>query len=154
MKNLLVLTALIFLSASAFGQKANFSGSWKLNEQESKLGYQFSLAPKSLNVVHAKKTLDLNSTGEWNGREIENRQHFTLDGKECENAGPLETVTRSTASYDRKTKILKITTRGTAEGMDYTLEQLMSLREDQLVIESEARSEMGSMYETFVFDKN
>ena len=46
MKNFVFIIALAFLSATAFGQKVNFSGDWKLNESKSELGYEFSLAPK------------------------------------------------------------------------------------------------------------
>ena len=48
---------------------------------------------------------------------------------------------------------LKIVTNGSAQGMDFTLTQIMSMKGDNLVISSEAASDMGEMMETFVFDK-
>ncbi len=107
MKNFVFILALTFLSATAFGQKVKFSGDWKLNEDKSELGYEFSLAPSAMKVEHTKKTLDLTSVSEWDGQEIENKQHFTLDGEVCENVGFAETVTKSTANYDKKAKTIK-----------------------------------------------
>jgi len=37
--------------------------------------------------------------------------------------------------------------------MSYTLTQVMSMKDGNLVMESEAASDMGEMFETFVFDK-
>jgi hypothetical protein len=153
MKNLFFIVALAFLSSTAFGQKVNFSGDWKLNEGKSELGDQFSLAPKALTVDHSRKAIDMTSMSEFDGQEFESKQHLTLDGEECENVGLMESVTKSTAQYDKKSKTLKIVTKGSVQGMDYTLVQTMSMKEGNLVMESEASSDMGDMAETFVFDK-
>ena len=80
MKNFVFIIALAFLSATAFGQKVKFSGDWKLNEDKSELGYEFSLASKTMTVEHTKKTLDVTSVREWDGQEIETKAHYTLDG--------------------------------------------------------------------------
>ena len=153
MKNLVFISTLVFLSATALGQKVNFSGEWTLNEGKSELGYEFSLAPKAMKVEHTKKTLDLTNTSEWDGQEYESKQHFTLDGAECENTGLMESVTKSTANYDKKARTITIVTKGSVEGMDYTLTQVMAMKDDKMVVESEATSDMGEMFETFVFDK-
>ena len=68
MKNFVFIIALAFLSASAFGQKVNFSGDWKLNESKSELGYEFSLAPKAMTVEHTKKTLLIKRLAFKNGK--------------------------------------------------------------------------------------
>lgn len=153
MKNFVFIIALAFLSATAFGQKPNFSGEWKINEDKSELGYEFSLAPKTMTVEHTRKTLDVTNVSEWDGQDVESKAHYTLDGEICENPGFMDSVTKSTANFDRKAKTLKIVTDGTVEGMDYTLIQVMSMKDGQLVVESEAASDMGEMVETFVFDK-
>jgi len=153
MKNFLFVITVALLSSTAFGQKVNFSGDWKLNEGKSELGDQFSLAPKTLNVVHNKKTLDLTSMSEFNGEPVEGKQHLTLDGVECENVGMMESVTKSTALYDKKAKTLTVVTKGSVQGYDYTLTQTFSMKEGNLVVESEAASDMGEMAETYVFDK-
>ena len=153
MKNFVFIIALAFLSATTFGQKVKFSGDWKLNEDESELGYEFSLAPKAMKVEHTKKTLDVTNVSEWDGQEIETKAHYTLDGEVSENPGFEDSVTKSTAGYDKKTKTLKIVTDGEVQGMSYTLTQIFSMKDDKLNVESEAASDMGELFETFVFDK-
>jgi len=153
MKNFVFIIALAFLSATAFGQKVNFSGDWTLNEDESELGYEFSLAPKAMKVEHTKKTLDVTNVSEWDGQEIETKAHYTLDGEVSENPGFEDSVTKSTAGYDKKTKTLKVVTDGEVQGMSYTLTQIYSMKDDKLNVESEAASDMGEMMETFVFEK-
>jgi len=153
MKNLVFISTLVFLSATALGQKVNFSGEWTLNEGKSELGYEFSLAPKAMTVEHTKKTLDLTNVSEWDGQEYESKTHYTLDGELCENPGLEGSVTKSTASFDKKTKTLKIVTDGEVQGMSYTLTQVMSMKDGNLVVESQAAADMGEMFETFVFDK-
>ena len=153
MKHLALILVLASFSITTFGQKVDFSGKWMLNREISELGPQFSLAPESLTVEHSRKTLDMTSTTEFNGQEYQISQHLTLDGKACENKGFNDSVTSSTATYDKKSGIVTIVTRGTVQGSDYTLTQTMSLKEGMLVVASEAVSDMGTMNETFVFDK-
>jgi len=153
MKNIALVIALALFSCVAIGQKVNFSGEWKLNEDKSELGYEFSVAPKSVTMVHTKKTLDQTNVNEWNGQEYKSQLHFTLNGKVCENPGFEDAATKSTAIYDKKAKTIKIVTDGTTQGMDYTLTQIYSLKDGNLVVESEAASDMGELIETFVFDK-
>jgi len=152
MRNFVFIIALAFLSVSAIGQKPNFSGEWKFNADESEVSYDFSLAPKALTLEHTKKTLDVTQLSDWDGQEVESKAHYTLDGEICENPGFMDSVTKSTANFDKKAKTLKIVTDGSVEGMDYTHEQTMSLKEGQLVVESVAASDMGELVETFIFD--
>jgi len=153
MKNFVFIIALAFLSATAFSQKVNFSGDWKLNKSKSELGYEFSIAPKAMKLEHTKKTLDLTRVLDFNGQEFEDKQHYTLDGEISENVGFEESVTKSTANFDKKARTLKIVTEGTYQGMDYTHTQIMSMKEDNMVVNSEIASDMGEMVETFVFEK-
>jgi hypothetical protein len=153
MKNLALFLVLASFSIAAFGQKVDFSGEWTLNREISELGSQFSLAPESLRVEHARRTLDMTGTTEFNGLEYQISQHLTLDGKTCENKGFNDSVTSSTAAYDKKSGIITIVTRGAMQGSRYTLTRTLSLKEGQLVVTSEAVSDMGTMNETFVFDK-
>lgn len=153
MKNFFFVIALVFLSATAFGQKVNFSGEWTLNEQKSELGDQFTLAPNSMTIAQTKKTLDMTTLSEFDGQEIEGVVHYTLNGEKCVNVGFMESETISTALLDKKAKSIIIVTEGSVEGMDYTLTQVMTMEEGSLMVESEAASDMGEMLETFVFDK-
>ena len=154
MKNFAFILAFVLFSSVAIGQKVNYSGEWKLNENKSTLGSEFSMAPASITVTHAKKTLDLKTVNVWDGQEMVSESHFTLDGKECENVGFGENVTKSTAELDKKSKTIKIVTNGNAEGVgDWTSTQNMLMKEGNLVIQFEAASDMGEIAETYIFDK-
>ena len=153
MKNLAIALALVLFSSLTIAQKVDYSGEWKLNEDKSELGYEFSLAPASITVKHTKKTLDMKIVNVWDGQEIVNDQHYTLNGKETENIGFAESVTKSTAVVVKETKAIKIVTNGSAEGMDFTITQVISLKDGNLVVEAEAVSDMGDLIETYVYDK-
>ena len=154
MKNLAFVLALVLFSSVAIGQKVNYSGEWKLNESKSELGYDFSLAPVTVAVKHSKKTLDLKTVNVWDGQEIVSESHFTLDGKENENTGFGESVTKSTAVVDKGTKAITIVTNGSSEGVgEWTSTQIISIKDGNLVIQFDAASDMGELAETYVFDK-
>ncbi len=154
MKNFAFVLTLVLFSSVAIGQKVNYTGEWKLNENKSELSYDFSMAPITISVKHTKKTLDLNPVNVWDGQEVASESHFTLDGKECENVGVGESVNTSTAVVVKKTKAIKIVTDGSADSVgDWTSTQVISLKDGNLVIEFEAVSDMGGITETYVFDK-
>ena len=154
MKNIAFVLALVLLSSAAIAQKVNYSGEWKLNESKSDLGYDFSMAPASLTVKHTRKALDMKTITLWDGQEIVNESHVSLDGKACENVGFAESVTQSTAEVDKESKAILITTQGEADGIGaWTSKQHMSLKDGNLVIAFEAASDMGEIAETYVFDK-
>ena len=132
----------------------NYSCEWKLNKSKSELGYDFSLAPNSVSVKHTKKTLDLKTVNVWDGQEIVRESSFTLDGKENENIGFGESVTKSTAVVVKETKAIKIVTNGSSENVgDWTSTQIISIKDGNLVIQFEAASDMGGIAETYIFDK-
>lgn len=153
MKSIVFAIAFVLFSSLAIGQKVNYSGEWKLNEAKSELGSEFSLAPARITVKHSRKTLDMQIVNVWDGQEIVNDQHYTLNGKEVENLGFAESVTKSTAEVDKKSKAIIIVTKGSAEGMDYTLTQLISLKDGNLIMNSEAASDMGELIEIYVYEK-
>jgi hypothetical protein len=154
MKNLVLIVALVFISSAGISQKVNFSGNWKINKEKSTLGYEFSLAPESMILKHEKNTLDVERHSNWQGEEIVINDHFTLDGKECENPAWRDLVKKSTATWNKKTKVLTITTKvPMAEGGDATIISEYLMNGDNLVVESSASSDYGEIVERFVFDK-
>jgi hypothetical protein len=154
MKNIALVIVLALISSSVFGQKANFSGSWKLNRDQSELGEQFSMAPNTVIIQHAKNTLDVERHSEWQGQEMVTKDHFTLDGAECENPGWMDSVKKSKATFDKKAKMIKITTSiPMQDGGEVTVTEDYSMEGDQLVIAASASSSYGDMSERFVFDK-
>jgi len=153
MKHIVFAFTLLLLSSAAISQKVNYSGDWKLNEDKSELGSKYSLAPASLSIKHTRKKLEMKVVHIWDGQTLESEQFYTLDGKECRNAGFGESTTLSSASFDRQSKAIKIVTAGSAEGMDYTFSQLISLKGAQLVVNARAETDLGELTETYLFDK-
>ena len=87
MKKPVVLLAILFISVFASAQGINFSGSWKLNSSKSKLGDQFSMAPKEIIVTQNGNNLNIEKHSEFQGQTYTSTDKLTLDGKECINAG-------------------------------------------------------------------
>lgn len=154
MKNIVFVIALVVLSAAGYGQKVNFSGDWKFNSELSELGDQFSLAPNSVVVKHTKKTLEMERNSTWDGQDFTTNDFFTLDGKECENPGMMDSIKKSTATYDKKTQKLTITSYVELEdGTEVEIIEEIKMEGENLVIESSVASSYGDMLEKFVFDK-
>ena len=154
MKNIVLVIALVLLSSSGFSQKVNFSGTWNLNTEKSELGDEFSLAPNSIILDHSKKVIDVEKNGEFQGQSYTTNDHFTLDGVECENPGWMGALKTSTATWDKKTKVLKISsTIPMEDGSEVVIIEEYVMNGDNLVIETSAASDYGEMVERFVFDK-
>ncbi len=154
MRNLVFSIALLLAVSSSYSQKVNFSGSWKINEELSEMGDQFSLAPNSIVLKHSRKTLEFEKNSSFQGQDYTTNDVFTLDGKECENPGWMDSIKKSTALFDKKTKTLKITSIiPMDDGSDAEIIEELVMDGEQLVIESTASSIYGELIERFVFDK-
>lgn len=154
MKKLVFVIALAIIASTGFSQKGNLSGEWKINWGESQLGEQFSLAPDIMIVKHERKTVELERTFDFQGNISTTKDLLTLDGEECENTGWRDVVKKSTAMWDKKNKVMTMTSN--MQMNDSTnvkiLEELV-INGDNLILESTASSEYGELIERFVFDK-
>jgi uncharacterized Zn ribbon protein len=154
MKKIIYLISLALISSAAIGQKADFSGTWKINNEKSELGDQFSMAPNSLVVEQTKKELSIQRNSSWQGEDYSFTDKFTLDGEECENMGMMDMVKKSTVVWNDDKRSLKITsTIEMQDGSDLTIIENLSMKGDNLVVEASASSSYGDMSEVFVFDK-
>lgn len=154
MKNIVFVIALAVVSSTSFGQKVNFSGTWKFNSSKSEVGDQFSLAPDNMVLKHTRKSLELEKSGSMQGEAYTLSDVYTLDGEECENPGWMDQVKKSTATYDKKTKVLKINSKiPLDDGGEVELIEEIVMDGDNLVIESSAYTDYGDLVERFVFDK-
>ena len=153
MKKALFLFAAILFSGFVFAQ-VDFSGSWKLNTSKSKLGDQFSMAPKEIIVVHKGNDLSVEKHSEWQGQEFTINDKFTLDGKECINAAMMESKKKSTAVWSPDNKTLKISSKiPMQDGGEFTVTEVFKMDGGNMVIQSDASSSFGDMSETQVYDK-
>ena len=153
MKKPVVLLAILLISVFASAQGINFSGSWKLNSSKSKLGDQFSMAPKEIIVTQNGNNLNIEKHSEFQGQTYTSTDKLTLDGKECINAGFMDSEKKSTAVWSGDKKSLKISSKIPVQGETMTIVEMYKMDGSSLVIEASASSSYGDMAETMVYDK-
>ncbi len=152
MKKTFFLLAAILFSVVVSAQ-IDLSGTWKLNTSKSKLGDQFSMAPKEIIVVHKGNDLSVEKHSEFQGQEFSSTDKFTLDGKECTNVGFMDTEKKSTVVWADDKKSLKITSKIPMQGETMTITEVFKKDGANMVIESKASSSYGDLEETQVYDK-
>lgn len=154
MKKLFYLLALSMISVATMGEGINFSGTWKLNNEKSTLFDQFSLAPTQVIVIQTADTLMVEKHGNFQGTDYVTKDKFSLDGKECGNAGWMNSKKTSTAIWSEDGKTLTISSKMPAQdGGEATMKEVFQLVELNLKIELNAASSMGEMSETYLLDK-
>jgi hypothetical protein len=153
MKKTFTFLAAVLISITVSAQ-IDLSGSWKLNSSKSKLGEQFSMAPKEIIVVQKGNNLSVERHLEWQGQEFTTNDKFTLDGKECINAGMMDTQKKSTVVWAPDKKSLKITSKiPMQDGGEISITEVYKMDGANMVIEMNSTSSFGDMAETQVYDK-
>jgi len=152
MKKLIFLLATVFFSTILFAQP-DFSGTWKLNSTKSKLGDEFSMAPKEIIIVQKGNDMNVERHSEFQGQEFTINDKFTLDGKECINDGWQGSKKKSTAVWSDDKKTLTITTKLPMQDEEMTIIAVYNMDDKNMVITSTASSSYGDLKETQVFDK-
>jgi len=151
MKKLKFLLAAIFISAGLFAQ-TDFSGTWELNNSESKLGER-SFAPNEIVIVQNGNEMSVESHMERQGQEITRTNKYTLDGKESVNPGFRDSEVKSTAVWSDDKKSLKITSKFSMQNGDMTMVTVYKMNGASLVVESSSSSSFGDRSETRVYNK-
>ncbi len=153
MKKTFLLFSLFFLTL-ALSAQVDLSGSWKLNTSKSKLGDQFSWAPKEIIIVQKENDMTIEKHLEMQGQEITTNDKFTLDGKECVNPGMMDTQKKSTAVWAGDKKSLKITSKiPLQDGGEISINEVYKIDSGNMVIDMSSTSSWGDMTETQVYDK-
>jgi hypothetical protein len=147
----LISAMIIMMAASA---QTDFTGSWKLNNSKSKLGDQFSMAPKEVIITQSGNDMTIEKHSEFQGQEFTSKDKLTLDGKECVNDGMMDTKKKSTAVWDDAKKTLKIISKiPMQDGGEFAITEVYKLDGGNFVCEMSATSSFGDMAETQVYDK-
>jgi hypothetical protein len=148
------------VSMNSFAQKANFAGTFNLNESKSNLGDGPMRPAFQMTVTQDDNTLTTERKSK--GRDGEDRVQtakYTLDGKVSENAGFMNSVSKSTVTWAADQKSLTINTTTTfnrdGETMEMKSTEVWTLSTDgaTLNIESTRQSQMGEMKLSLVYDK-
>jgi hypothetical protein len=153
MKKSLTIFVSLMLSAAVFAQGLNFSGSWKLNSEKSKLNAEFSFAPKEVIITQAGNDLTVEKHSSFQDQDFVTTDKLTLDGKECVNTGFQDTQKKSTCAWSQDKASLKILSKMSIGDGDMTITEVYKMDGGNMIIESSASSSFGDMNETMVFDK-
>ncbi|HRZ98181.1 MAG TPA: hypothetical protein P5084_11545 [Paludibacter sp.] len=151
MKKIILIFAAVMLVNLAFAQ-TNFSGSWSLNNEKSKLGER-TFAPKEIVMVQGENALSIESHTVWQDQEMTNTDKLTLDGKECVNMGMMDTEKKSVATWSEDKTSLKVATKIDFQGQTITITDVYKLENGVLVVQSNSSSSFGDMSETRAYDK-
>jgi len=141
------------VSAAAFAQGLDFSGSWKLNSEKSKLNAEFSFAPKEVIITQAGNDLTVEKHSSFQDQDFVTTDKLTLDGKECINSGFQDTQKKSTCAWSEDKSSLKIISKISIGDGDMTINEVYKMDGSNMIIESSASSSYGDLNETMVYDK-
>jgi hypothetical protein len=153
MKKLMTILAfcVIVLAASA---QPNFSGTWKLNKEKSKLNDQFSMAPSQMIITQNGNDMAVERHVSFQDNDITISDKYTLDGKECINAGMMDTQKKSVVTISEDKNSVTITSKiPMQDGAEMTIKEIYSIKDGNLIFDSSSSSSFGDMKEMVVFDK-
>lgn len=156
MKKVIFIFLAVAFSAVTSGQIVNLSGNWALNVSKSKLGDQFSIAPKFCKISQSDSVLTLEKKFEFQGQEMTVTENFNLDGRECSNPGFMESVKKSIVNISEDKKSIKISSQVTTnDGGEINSIEQYSIDSENLTYQITSSSSMfGEMSESAVYDKN
>jgi len=154
MKKILLLSATLMISVLVSAQGPDFTGTWKLNASKSKLGDQFSMAPREIIITQKDNDLAVEKHSSFQDQEFTTTDKFTLDGKECVNTGWQDSQKKSTVAWADDKLSMKITSKlNIGDGGEMTIVEVLKMDGPNMVIESSASSSYGDMSETMVYEK-
>jgi len=158
---LMLLSFFIFAGTTVFAQKVNLAGNWTYNESKSKLGEGRNRAPSTkLNITQDETSLNMEKLGKTqNGDDFTTKEKYTLDGKESENSGFMNSVKKSVVTWTTDKKTLTITSSTTIERdgnkMDIKSVENYMISDDgnSLTIDATITSPRGERKQTLVYEK-
>ncbi len=154
MKKIVLLLASVMIVSLAGAQIVDLTGTWKLNSTKSKLGEQFSMAPKEIIITQGVNELNVERHSSFQDQDFTTKDKFTLDGKECINKGWQDTEKKSTLTLSEDKKSIKCITKfSIGDGNEMILTEVFKMDGVNMVIDSGASSSYGEMAETMVYDK-
>ena len=158
---MLIGLALLFTAQlSAQTGAVNFSGTWALNESKSKFGdAQFRMAASLLTVKQEGNNLAIDRTSSGpDGQEMKTTGKYTLDGKESENAGFMDSKSKSTVKWSADGKSITIASTTVfnmnGDNMEMKATETWTLDGDKILkIETSNTMPDGEMKTSLVYDK-
>ena len=157
---LCIMGVFLLSSANVLAQKANFTGTWTLNEGKSNLGD--SPFRGSLKITATQDVNALNLVRMSKGRDDEDRttnEKYALDGSESQNTIFQNFVRKSKSAWSADGKTLTINSvmnfERDGEKSEFKSSEAWSLSGDgkSLTIESNMNTPNGDIKQTKIYDK-
>jgi len=130
-KNLLagVIVSAVLVSFSTKAERANFSGSWALNEGKSEFGERGArFATKALKVEQKGDAIIISRTTPsfQGGDDVTTTENLGFDGKEVQGTGFGGAVKKSTLKWaaDEQSLVISSTTTGERNGQSFTFNSI------------------------------
>jgi hypothetical protein len=154
------LALLFTVQLSAQNGAVNFSGNWALNESKSNFGDSpFRMAASILTIKQEGNNLSTERTvNSPDGQEMKMTGKYTMDGKECENPGFMDSKTKSTIKWSADGKSITIASSTifnmNGDNMEMKASETWILDGDKtLKIETATSMPDGEMKTSLVYDK-
>jgi hypothetical protein len=95
----LVISPAFILSFNMKADRANFSGSWSLNESKSDMGQFANIVPKKVEVTQKADSITISKTStSFDGNDFTVTETLSYDGKETQSATPPGNSTRKASA--------------------------------------------------------
>jgi hypothetical protein len=158
---LVLLLSAFLLSFTAKPYKANYAGSWKLNEQKSELDdFGKRIAPQKLKIEQKDDQIIIARTGtRFDGAEYTTSETITFDGKIAETTVYETSKKKSSIKWAEDGNSFVITSillwNANGETTEVNITENWSLGSDgkTLMVDSKSSSSMGELNMKMTFDK-
>jgi len=154
-----LIAAAFLLSFTTVADKANFSGSWKLNEGKSELGEFGRFIPRKIKTEQKDDAITISKTAaSFNGDEVTTTETLTYDGKTTETTVFGTAKKKSTVKWsdDGKSMAISYSIDVERDGntMTFTGTETWSLSDEgKLVLSTKSVSPQGERNTKAVYDK-
>jgi hypothetical protein len=154
-RNLLIFLVALAIPVSGIAKNPDFTGTWNLNKEKSKLNQEFSFAPRKMVITKEGNALTATSISDWQGEEYSYSSTYKLDGSKSVNEGfdGSETVSVATWSEDGQSLSIETTLQG-MDGSDIKVHSTYRIVEKMMMIDVHVSGGQGDMgAETWAYSK-
>jgi hypothetical protein len=160
-KLVLLLAPIIVMSFTFLADKANFSGTWSLNEGKSDLGQRARFATKTIKIEQKDDAIAITRTSpSFNGGDdVTTTETLGFDGKEVQTTGFANSTRKSTLKWAEDGQSFTVTSNTTMErngqSFEFSAKETWSLADGgkSLSVVTVSSSQRGEATTKAMYDK-